>query len=153
MPNTVLTYFVACQLLSHVRLFVIPWTATCQASLSFTISWSLLRLMSISSSVTPFSSWPQSFPASGSFPVSRLFTSGGQRIGASSSASVLPMNIQAWFPLGLTGLISLQSKRLLQVFSSTTVWKHQYSIDGSDGAHGTGSSFCVYCLISKHPME
>ena len=61
----------------------------------------------ISSSVIPFSSWPQSFPASGSFPMSQLFTSGGQSIGASTS--VLPMNIQDWFPLGLTGLISLQS--------------------------------------------
>ena len=77
----------------------------------------------ISSSVTPFSSCPQSFPASGSFPMSRLFTSGGQRTGA--SASVLPMNIQGQFPLGLTALISLLSKGLLKVFSSTTIRKHQ----------------------------
>ena len=83
------------QWLSHVHVFATPWTAARQASLSFTISWSLLRLMSISSSVTHFSSCPQSFPTSGSFPVSRLFTSGSQRIGASASASVLPMNIQA----------------------------------------------------------
>ena len=77
----------------------------------------------ISSSGTPtiFSSCPQSFPALGSFPVSQLFTSGGQCIGASSSASVLTMNIQGWFPLGLTGLISLLSKGLSKVFSSTTV--------------------------------
>jgi len=68
----------------------------------------------ISSSVIPFSSWPQSFPASGSFPMSQLFTSGGQSIGASTS--VLPMNIQDWFPLGLTCLISLQSKGLSRVF-------------------------------------
>ena len=74
--------------------------------------------------VIPFSCL-QSFPASGSFPMSRLFTSGGHSIGASASASFLPMNIQSWFPLGLTSLISLQSKGLSRVFSSTTVWKHQ----------------------------
>ena len=67
----------------------------------------------------------QSFPASGAFPLSWLFTWGGQRIGASGAASVLPMNIQDWFPLGLTGLISLQSKKLSRVFSSTTIRKHQ----------------------------
>ena len=70
----------------------------------------------ISSSVVPFSSRLQSFPASGSFQMSQLFTSGGQSIGVSASASVLPMNIQEWFPLGLTGLISLQSKGLSRVF-------------------------------------
>ena len=80
----------------------------------------------ISSSVDPFSSGHQSFPASGSFPVSQFFTSGGQSIGVSASASVLPMNIQDWFPLGLTGLISLQSKGLSRVFSNTTVQKHQF---------------------------
>ena len=73
-----------------------------------------------------FSSCPQSLPASGSFPMSQFFTSGGQSIGASASASVLPMNIQDWFPLGLTGWISLQYKRLSRVFSSTTVQKHQF---------------------------
>ena len=78
----------------------------------------------ILSSVPHFFSCLQSFPASGSFPVSRLFTSGGQTIGASASA--LPMNIQGWFPLGLTGFISLQSKGLSRVFSSTTIWKHQF---------------------------
>ena len=77
----------------------------------------------ISSSVAPFSSCPQSFPASGSFPVCQLFASGDRSVGA--SASVLPMNIQGWFPLGLTGLISLQSKGLPSVFSSTTVRRHQ----------------------------
>ena len=71
----------------------------------------------ISSSVVPFSSCPQSFPASGSFPLSQLFASGGQSIGASASASVLPMNIQGWFPFGLTGLISLLSKGLHQHYS------------------------------------
>ena len=80
----------------------------------------------ISSSVVPFSSYLQSFPASGSFPISQFFTSGGQNIGALASASVLPMNIQDWFPLGWTGWISLQSKGLSRVFSNTTVQKHQF---------------------------
>ena len=80
----------------------------------------------ISSSVVPFSSHLQSFPASGCFPMSQLFASGGQSIRVSPSASVLPMNIQDWFPLGLTGLISLQSKGLSRVFSNTTVQKHQF---------------------------
>ena len=104
--------------LSCVWLFVTPWTAACQASLSITNSRSLLKFISIdrwchpaiSSSVIPFSSCPQSFPASRSFPMSQLFTSGGQSIGA--SASVLPITIQGGFPLGLTGLISLLSKGL-----------------------------------------
>ena len=81
----------------------------------------------ISSSVVPFSSCLWSFPASGSFPRSQLFTSRGQSIGVSASALVLPMNIQDWFPLGLTGLISLQSKGLSIVFSNTAVQKHQFS--------------------------
>ena len=114
------------QSLSPVRLFATSWTAAHQTPLSFTISQSLLKLMSlswlchptISSSVNPFSSCPQSFSGSGSFPMSWLFTSGGQRIGASASAaSVLPMNIQDWSPLGWTGWISLQSKRLSRAFS------------------------------------
>ena len=79
----------------------------------------------ISSSVIPFSSCLQSFSASGSFPMSWVFASGGQSIGVSASASVLPVNIQDWFPLGLTGLIPLQSKGLSRVFSNTTVQKHQ----------------------------
>ena len=74
----------------------------------------------------PFSSCLQPFSAAGSFPVSWLFTSGDQIIGASASASVLPMNIQGWFSLGFTGLISLLSKRLSRVFSSTTIWKHRF---------------------------
>ena len=80
----------------------------------------------ISSSVALFYSCPQSFPVSGSFPVSWHFTSGGQSTRASALASVQPMNIQAWFPIGLTGLISLLSKGLSRVFSSTTVWKHKF---------------------------
>ena len=101
--------FVVVLLLSPVQLFVTPWTAASQARLSFTISWSLLKLMTIelmmpsniSSSAATFSC-PQFFPASGSFPISRLFISGGQSIEVSASTSVLPMNIQGWFPLGLT---------------------------------------------------
>ena len=77
----------------------------------------------ISSSVIPFSSYLQSFPASGSFSMSQFFASGGQSFGVSSSASILPMNIQDWFPLGWTGLISLQSQGLSRVFSNTTVEK------------------------------
>ena len=80
----------------------------------------------IYSSVIPFSSHLQSFPASGSFPMRQFFTSGGQNIGASALASVLPMNIQDWFPLGWTGWISLQSKGLSRVVSNTTVQKHQF---------------------------
>ena len=80
----------------------------------------------ISSSVVPFSSCPQSFPASGSFPVSQLFPWGGQSTGVSASASVLPMNTQDWSPLGWTGWISLQSKGLSRVSSNTTVQKHQF---------------------------
>ena len=79
----------------------------------------------ISSSVAPFS-FSQSFPASGSFPMSQLFTSGGQSTGASASAWVFAMNIHGWFPLGLTGLISLKSKGLSRVFSTTTFQKHQF---------------------------
>ena len=80
----------------------------------------------ISSSVVPFSSRLESFPTSGSSPMSQFFASGGQNIGASASVSVRPMNIQDWFPLGLTGWISLQSKGLPRVFYNTTVQKHQF---------------------------
>ena len=80
----------------------------------------------ISSSVVPFSSHLQSFPASGSFQMSRFFASGCRSIGVSASTSVLPVNIQDWYPLGLTSWISLQSKGLSRVFSNTTVQKHQF---------------------------
>ena len=114
------------QSLSHVQLFVTPWTVACQASLSFTISWSLLKLLSIElvmpSShlilVIPFSSCPQSLPASESFPMSQLFTWGGQSTGVSS---FFPKNTQDWSPSGWTGWISLQSKGFTRVFSNTTV--------------------------------
>ena len=126
--------FSSVQWLSRVRLFATPWTAAHQASLSFTISRSLLKFTSIESVMSsnhlilchPLLLLPSVFPASESFPMSQLFTSGGQSIGASASASVLPVNIQGWFPLGLTGLISLLSKGLSKVFSSTTIWKHQF---------------------------
>ena len=83
-------------------------------------------ISTISFSVTPFTSCPQSFPASGSFLMSQFFASGGQSIGTSASASVLPMSIQDWFSLRLTGFISLPSKGLSRVFSNTTVQRHQF---------------------------
>ena len=114
--------FSSVQLLSHVWLFLTPWITACQASLCITNSGVQLNSCpssqwchpAISSSVIPSSSCPQSFPASRSFPMSQLFASGGQSIGVSASASVLPMNIQDWFPLEWTGWISLQSKGLLR---------------------------------------
>ena len=126
--------FSSVQSLSCVRLFATPWTAAPQAFLSITIPGAYSNSCpssqwchpTISSSVVPFSSHLQSFPASGSFPMSQFFTSSGQSIGVSASASVLPMNIQDWFPLGWTGWISLQSKGLSRVFSNTTVQKHQF---------------------------
>ena len=126
--------FSSVQSLSHVRLFATPWIAAHQASLSITNSWSLPKLISIESvkpsshlsSVVPFSFCPQSFPASGSFPMSQLFTWGAQSTGVSALASVLPMNTQDWSPLGWTGWISLQSKGLSRVFSNTTLQKHQF---------------------------
>ena len=122
------------QSLSCVQLFAPPWTAAHQACLfllspgACSNSCPLSRWChpTISSSVTPFSSCLQSFPGSGSFPTSWLFTSGGQSIGASASASVLPMNIQDLVPSGLTVLISLQSKECSRVFSSTAFWKTQF---------------------------
>ena len=113
---------------------VTPEAAACQASLSIMNSGACSNscLLSwwchptISSSVFPFSSCLKSFPASGSFQMSQLSASGGQSIGVSASISVLPMNIQAWFPSRWTGWISLQSKGLSRVFSNTTVQKHQF---------------------------
>ena len=137
LPSPVKLLFVV-QSLSHVQLFVTSWTAACQASLSYTTSWNLLKLMSIES-VMPSNQLilchsllllPSIFPnirvVFFFFPMSQLFALGGQSIRASASASVLPMNVQDWFPLGLTGLISLQSKELSTVFSNTTFQKHQF---------------------------
>ena len=120
-------------MLSCVWLFVTPWTAACQASPSFTISQSLPKLMSIELVIPsnhlnlchPLLLLHSIFPSIRVFS-NRLFPSGGPSVGASASASVLPMNIQDWFPLGLTSLISLQSKGLVRVFSNTTVQKHQF---------------------------
>ena len=113
-------FVLAVESLSRVRLFATPWTAAPQApcpsptpiACSNSCPLSQWCHPTISSSVVRFSSHLQSFPASGSFPVSRLLVSGGQSIGTSASASVLPMNIQGWFPLGWTGWIFLQSKGL-----------------------------------------
>ena len=143
--------FSSVQSLSHGPLFVTPWTAACQASLSITNSQSLLNLMFIESVmpskhlifVVPFSFCLQSFPASGSFPMSQSFASGGQRIGVSASASVLPMNIQDWLPLGWTGGLpcspkdsqessptpqfkSINSLALSFLYSSTLTSIHDY---------------------------
>ena len=121
-------------MLSHVRLFETPWAAAHQASLSFTVSLSVLKIMSIESEMpsyhlilcVAFSFCLPSFPPSESFPMSQFFTSGGQGIGTSASVSVLPVSIQDWYPLGLTGLISLQSKGLSRGVSNTTVQEHQF---------------------------
>ena len=126
--------FSSVQFLSCVWLCATPWIVACQASPSITNPRSLFKLMSIELVMSsshlilcwPFSSCLQSFPASGSFLKSQFFASGGQYIGASASASVLPMNIQDWFPLGWTGWISLQCEGLSRVFSNTTVQKHQF---------------------------
>ena len=125
--------FSSVQFLSHVRLFVTPWTTAHQASLSITNFWSLLKLMSTELVMSsnhlipccPFYSCLQYLPASESFLLSQLFASGSQSIGVSASASVLPVTIQDWFPLGWTGWISLQSKGLSRVFT-TTIQKHQF---------------------------
>ena len=125
---------VVVQSLSHVWLFVTPrmWhTRLLCPPLSpgvYSNSCPLSQWChpAVSSSVIPFSSCPQSFPPSGSFPLSQHFASGGQSIGTSASASVLPMNIQGWFPFRLTGLISLLFKGLSRVFSNITVQKHQF---------------------------
>ena len=122
------------KLLCLVWLFTTPLTAACQDSLFITNSQSLLKLMSIELLIPsnhfilchPLLIRLQSCPASWSFPMSQFFASGGQSIETSASASVLPMNIQDWFPLGLTGLISLQYQGFSRVFSNTTVQKHQF---------------------------
>ena len=126
--------FSSVQSLSRVRLFATSWIAACQASLFITNSGVYSNSCpssqwchpATSSSVVPFSSCPQSLPASGSFPTSQLFTWDGQSIGVSASASVLPVNTQDGSPSGGTCWISLQSKGLSRVFSNTTVQKHQF---------------------------
>ena len=147
--SRVFSLVIVVQLLSCVRLFAILWNAARQ---SFTISQSLLKLMSIESVIPssqlilccPLSSCLQSFPISWSFLMSRFFTSAGQRIGASASASVLTMNIQDWFPLGLTGVISFLSKGLSRVFSSTTIQKHPFF--GAQPTFWSNSHICTWLL-------
>ena len=122
------------QLLSRVQLFDTPWTLAHQASLSITNSGSLFRLMSIESVMPsnhlifchPFLLLSSICPSIRVFLMSQFFSSGGQSIGVSASISVLPMNIQDWFPLGWTGWISLKSKGLSRIFSNTTIQKHQF---------------------------
>ena len=141
------------QSLSHVRLFVTPWIIALQASLStptpgvYSNSFPLSRWChpAISSSVIPFSSCPQSLPASESFPISQLFAWGGQSTGVSPLASLLPKNTQDWSPLEWTGWISLQSKGLSRGFSNTTVQKHQ--------AFGTQPSSQSNSHIHTWPQE
>ena len=124
---------ISVQSLGLVQLFATPWTAAQQVSLTITNSWSLLRLMSIKLVMPsnhlilfiPFFSCLQSFPASESFLRRQVFASAGQSIGASALASVLAMNIQYYFLLGWTGLVSLLSKGLSRIFSNTTVKIHQ----------------------------
>ena len=128
------TQFSSVLSLSRVWLFATQWTAAHQASLSITKSWSLFKLISIESVMPsnhlilsrPLLLPPSIFPSIRVFPNESVLCIRWQSIGVSASASVLPMNIQDWFPLGLTGWISLQSKRLSRVFSNTTVEKHQF---------------------------
>ena len=128
--------------LQHARL---PCTSPSPGPCSNSYLLSCWNHPMISSSAISFSSCLLSFPASGSFSVSQFLASDGQSIGASALASVLPMNIQDWFPLQLTGLISLQSKRLSKVFSNTTVQKHQF--------FGTQFSLWSKSHIHTWPLE
>ena len=154
-----LVWFSSVQLLSHVQLFVTPWTAACRASLSIInpevysnscpLSWWCQPIISFF--VVPFPSCLQSFPASGSFKMSQLFTLGGQSIGVSASASVLPMNTHDRFPLEWTGWIFLQSKGLSRVFSSTTVWKHQFF--SAQPSLWSNSHMCTWLLESLNSLQ
>ena len=145
-PDSVCLVQFSCSVMSD---FATPWTAACQASLSNTNSWNLLKLMSIESVMPsnhlilccPLLLLSSIFPTSEFFPMSQFFASGGQSIGA--SASVLPMNIQDWFLLGWTGLISLQSKGLSRVFSNTTGQKHRLMSFHLEGMRSL-------CMMSFH---
>ena len=141
------------QLLGRVWLSATPWTAACQASPSFSISWSSLKLVSIewchpaiSSSVAPFSSCLQSFPASGSFPVSQFLESGGQSIGASASASVLPMNIKGWFPLGLTGFYLFAAQRTHKSLLQNHSFKASVQCFSAQPSLWSSSHICTWLL-------
>ena len=145
----------AVQWLCHGQPFVTSWTTTYPASLLLLVPWVCSNSChlsqwchpTISSSVAPFFSCPQSFPTSGSFPVSWLFTSGGQSIRASASAISLSNEQSSWLPLGLTGLISLLSKGLSRVFSSTTVRKHQFL--STQPSLWSNSHICTFIHISN----
>ena len=136
-----------------------PWTAARQTSLSINSSWSLLKLMSIESVKPsnclilsrPLLLLPSIFPSIRVFQMSQFFTSGGQSIEVSASTSIFPVNIQGWFPLGLTGLISLQSKGLSRVFSSTTVQRHQFL--GTQSFLLSRSQIHTQLLEKKHTFD
>ena len=144
--------FSSIQPLSRVWLFATPWTAAHQASMFITISWSLLKLMSLELVMPlnhlilchPLLLLPSIFPSIGSFQMSQFFASGGQNIGVSASVSVFPMNIQDWFPLGLTDWIFLQSKGLSRIFSSYTIQKHQFF--GTQTSLWSNSHMCTWSL-------
>ena len=171
------TLLVVSQLLSRVWLFATPWTAALKASLTFTISQSLLKLMSIDSMMPsnhliicgPLLLLPSIFPSirvfpvswlfasdgqsvgasastSGSFPMNWFFALGGQNVGASASASGLSMNIQDWFPLGLTGLISLQSTGFSRVFSNNTVLLQHHQFFGTQPSLWSNSHILTWPL-------
>ena len=149
---------VVVQSLSHLLLFATPWTATCQASLSFTISWSLLKSLS-TELVMPSNHLILCCPLillSSIFLSIRVFSNESAlrirwpSIRASVSASVLPMNIQDWFPLGLTGLIFLLSKGLSRVFSNTTNWRHQFF--GISHLYMITGKIKVYKSYKFHPL-
>ena len=147
-------HFSPVQSLSRVWLLATPWTTDARPPCPSPTPWVYSNSCpfsrwchpTISSSVIPFSSCPQSFPASGSFPMNQFFIPGDQSIGVSASVSVLPMNIQDWFPLGWTGWISLQSKGLSRVFNST-VQKHQcFSVQPS-----LWSNFHIHTWLLEKP--
>ena len=143
---------VVVQSLSHVWLFLTPWTVACQAYLSSTMYRSLLKFMSIESVMLsnhhiiyhPLLLLPQSFPASRSFPISWLFISGSQCTRALAPATVLPVDTQGWFPLELTDLIPLLFKGLSRVFSNTIVQKHQFF--GAQPSLWSNSHICTWLL-------
>ena len=156
--STVLTQLTpVVQLLSHVQLFVTPWTASCQASLSITISQTLLKFMSIESVMPSITlCLPASPPALNPSQIQCLFQWVGslhqvaQNIGASASATVLAMNNKGSFPLGLTGLISLLSKGLSRVFSNTAIQKHQFF--GTQTSLWSNSHICIW-LQENHSFD
>ena len=133
--------------LQHTRLPCPSWTPRAYLNSCPSSQW---WHATISSSVNPFSSCLQSFPASGSFPMSQFFASGGQSIEVSASALVLPMNIQDWFPLGWTGWLSLLSKELSRVFSNTTVQEHQFL--GAQSSLWSNSHIHIW-LLENHTFD